>query len=902
MPVIERGLIRAINSGRCFALVGSGPSCEIGIPSWHKIAQLVFDALQDKIDNEAGQNLISERQYPKFFSLAEKAIGLSELLKLIKDKTSGQWPQGQIYQHITRWPFQNYLTTNFDNELQRHLKEQGESFVIRRNSLEDMRVLHSDVRQVVFKIHGDFDVPDDIVLTYEQYNDFRTGEERKYWRDNILSFLKMSNVVIIGYSASDPDFNDQLERLKDIAAPDHPIYMFVSGLSQNQIDEYFDHNIYVISYKNDDGTHSELRRTLSRYGVFITNRRSPSLGLEPVDTETARVASSLYLFTNLRLIDDNNPIVQRAFAFLLLRILSEFGEGANVDVGLLVDKAKEKMFAITGVDPNAVQASLEYLYSLGFIDVMNGFSKIVLNRKGTNAVAAASARQKLAEDKFLNFCAEFIRRQYTNLTEQQTNKVTENLKIGIIKAFERRGIEIARFIFTDEPVDISDATDILDIVNSYSAKLEAVEEKIAFADLMIEIILKPNETIKEYLSSLCQGYFSYHALGLDPTCSSERLNIARQSTWILDSSIILPLLAIDCLNHSWANDLLQRMDTVGLKHLTTERLFSEVLEHARWAISNFIDVPIDSPSLLKAANATAGYKQNLFIDGFVKWSVRQAKPTLNQYMIQCLGSDYRTNLESTLRSKMKELGIEIMELTSWPFFKQELWVKRDELASEIAKSRKTRGTWTGDDQCNAEAEAIIICDNQNTVFVSQSSFLNRLSAKQTRIAWKPEVMYQFLTLFSSAPADIDVLYQCMSQDFFAGGFDIVDVQAIANFSSGIIRQSRMDLEKERESYIEVLGEQRVQELEGQFDKTPDEYKPFYSMQFAMYVIGEQRRQLESAQKRVVVVQTSQALTAKERQEYLRLKSSKAERIRKQKKKKRKIQSQPKKRKSTKRKK
>jgi len=894
MSVIERGLVRAINSGRCFALVGSGPSCEIGIPSWHKLAQLVLDALQDNINIEAGQNLISGRQYPKFFSLAEKAIGLSELLNLIKDKTSGQWPQGQIYQYITRWPFQSYLTTNFDNELQRHLREQRENFVIRRNSLEDMRVLHSSVRQVVFKIHGDFDVPDDIVLTHEQYNNFRTSKEREYWRDNILSFLKMSDVVIIGYSASDPDFNDQVERLGDIAAPDHPIYMFASGLNQEEINAYFDHNIHIISYKDDDGTHSELKRTLSRYDAFITNRRSPSLGLEPVDTTTAIVASSLYLFTNLRLTEDNSPIVQRAFAFLLLHILSEFGEGAKVDIELIVDKAKKKMFAITGVDPEAMQTSLEYLHSLGFIDVMNGFSQIVLNRKGALEVAKASARQRLAEDKFLSFCVEFIRRQYIHLTEQQTNKVTENLKLGIIKAFERRGIEIARFIFTDAPVDISDATDILDIINSYSAKLEAGEEKTVFADLMIEIILKPNETVKEYLSSLCQGYFSYHALGLDPACSSERLDIARGSTWILDSSIILPLLAIDCLNHSWANDLLQRMNTLGLKYLTTEHLFSEVLEHARWAINNFVDVPTDSPSFLKAANATAGYKQNLFIDGFVKWGVRQAKPTLNHYMVQCLGSDYKTNLENILRSKMREIGIEVRELTNWPFFKEELWVKYDELALEIAKIRKSKGTWTGDDQCNAEAEAILICNNQNTVFVSQSTFLNRLSARRKRITWKPQVMYQFLTFFSSVPADIDVLYQCMSQDLFAGGFDIVDGPAIANFSSGVIHQSRMDLQEARKSYVEVLGEQRVKELEGQFDKTLDEYKPFYSMQFAIYVIDEQKKQLVSTQKRLQTIATPKELTAKERQELSRFREKRDEKARKRKKRKRGIQSQVKK--------
>ena len=32
-------LVEKLNTGRCFALIGSGPSCEVGYPSWHELAK-----------------------------------------------------------------------------------------------------------------------------------------------------------------------------------------------------------------------------------------------------------------------------------------------------------------------------------------------------------------------------------------------------------------------------------------------------------------------------------------------------------------------------------------------------------------------------------------------------------------------------------------------------------------------------------------------------------------------------------------------------------------------------------------------------------------------------------------------------------------------------------------------
>jgi hypothetical protein len=52
MSTIERDLVRAINSGRCFVLVGSGASCEIRLPTWHSLSEKTFQYFKGRIDKK----------------------------------------------------------------------------------------------------------------------------------------------------------------------------------------------------------------------------------------------------------------------------------------------------------------------------------------------------------------------------------------------------------------------------------------------------------------------------------------------------------------------------------------------------------------------------------------------------------------------------------------------------------------------------------------------------------------------------------------------------------------------------------------------------------------------------------------------------------------------------------
>ena len=137
---------------------------------------------------------------------------------------------------------------------------------------------------------------------------------------------------------------------------------------------------------------------------------------------------------------------------------------------------------------------------------------------------------------------------------------------------------------------------------------------------MHQFIVEPNPPQRDYLASVSQGFFLYHALGLDPKCGEVRQEIFRNTFWLCDSSVLLPLVAIGCHNHDYTISLFDMLAERGALIYTTSRLLQEVWEHFEWAV-RFIDKnSSDSLEYLRAALVEGSYKQNLFLDGYIRLS------------------------------------------------------------------------------------------------------------------------------------------------------------------------------------------------------------------------------------------------------------------------------------------
>ena len=882
-------LAKIVNTGRCFALIGSGPSCEVGIPSWKQLSEAIVEKMTYAgIDCGACSKLIENSQYDEVFTYAYIKLGdeiTNEFLGSIIESSPNEekMKKTTVYDYITKWPFACYLTTNYDNLLEAKLKEHCTAVTVLKNGRVDLSLVTAESKNQIVKIHGDFSCPKDLVLTSKHYKSFRESPEREYWRNNIMSILKMVRLIIIGYSAKDPNFRDQLERAKEISSPRNPVYMIVPQdefTNKEQDDFLINYNIRVITYPNTDGKHSHLLKLLKLTDPFIASRSSRNVGLEPVASEEVSIATAIYLFSKLRL--DNlaieNESLRNVYSAMILELLSKeksktFSE-EEIDVAL-----ERETKSLLHPDVLARNGALEQLYNSSFI-VRETVNSLRISDNGILHTEMMRRSRDIAKNNFFSDCRGFLNSN-TQLSEDSKNRIIQELHKGVITAFEKRGLDIARSLLLKYEIDLSESTDILSALEKHSDSLESFEERAAFCELMMEALLRPGDSTAKYFNMLSQGYFAYHILGLDPKCNNELLDIMKNKTWILDSSILIKTIALYSSQSSSAASLIEKMNRLGLKLYCTEMIADETFEHANWFLHNLKNLAQNDPEILKSAIGKNGWRQNQFSNGYLNWLRESSNPSIEKYLTKCLGKASADDLRNAVYRRIHELGVTMKEFESWSGFEETKLADRDDVAQKIKGERSARGSYRSDSQCYAEAEIVVIDSFTDLAFLSRTTILNKFTKRSTPLVWLPEGVFRYLSLFCRI--DTYDSFQSLLEGFQNYGFNVVDKSTLEKSIEPLVRTARLALEEERETLNRIFGKESAISLIKGFEDIPEEDRPFYPSQVFAYAARHEKKKREQAEKKVTELTRKKELTDKERAEYEKLRLEKEEKRRRQKK-------------------
>ena len=144
-------LVGYLQSGEAWILVGSGPSIEMGYPNWQDLAAKAVRALRSerpRIDLAKVEAAQKQRDYPKVFELVESELGLPMVRRILDEVMKGS-ATSKIYSLICRWPISVYLTTNYDNEIQRHLASYGEAYQTLGNSEDHLSYLNANPKKIM---------------------------------------------------------------------------------------------------------------------------------------------------------------------------------------------------------------------------------------------------------------------------------------------------------------------------------------------------------------------------------------------------------------------------------------------------------------------------------------------------------------------------------------------------------------------------------------------------------------------------------------------------------------------------------------------------------------------------------------------------------------------------------
>ncbi len=242
--MLDSNLIRCINSGSCFVLIGSGPSSEIGYPSWPTLTKRIWEKVLNSnpnADQKSFNKFFDNQLYPEALRQAEFDFNKTRtnFVELAKETFETLYHEARntdksIYSFLAQWPFACYLTTNYDDEIKKFLDREGEYFSVKRNDQEDLALIRNGTTNLVVKIHSDFSQPEKIILTSSDYAKCQNDSNWEYYRTHLRRIFESFDLLIIGHGMKDPDLQYLLAIAKQVSLPTHPIYMILADVTEGE--------------------------------------------------------------------------------------------------------------------------------------------------------------------------------------------------------------------------------------------------------------------------------------------------------------------------------------------------------------------------------------------------------------------------------------------------------------------------------------------------------------------------------------------------------------------------------------------------------------------------------------------------------------------------------------------
>ena len=863
--MLDKTLIRIINTGRCVALVGSGVSCDLGYPSWRRLAESTVQHLQDHHgiqDLESYTSLLKEKRFPELFrqaerDLADDRVALVEALRPFLVPSTDR--PGKLYELLTRWPFAAYLTTNFDNELINHLSRSSTHFQLLRNRPQDFYHWEDGVTNIVQNLHSDLDHPNELILTSADYRRLYATDGGRYYRERLLHIFSTFHVLIVGHSLADPDISSVLALAKQYRGPQRPLYMIAADYTRAEERELFEqYNIVLISYLNPDDTHSQLRRLLATADRFVVSRNRIH---QPVPVappkEEAEAAAAMYIYRRLSGV--------RPTDYLTPLILSSLYSGGPVELATIgslpilqtvLHGATDNSVSITTVTNNLIDAELVE-------ELPDG--KLAITATGSeNVQAIRSVREGELTKAFAQF-DRHVTTYHPRVSPEEAIRLRRLADDVIVRSFATRASAVANQVFLRQSARAYELSDVFACVSDSAATIDDSAVRDAFIQAMYHFIVEPDEAQRKYLASVSQGYFLYHILGLDPQHRGVRQDVFAKTAWLFDSSILLPLIAVGCHNHNYARELFRMLAKQGALCYTTPKLLEEAWRHFQWGVRFAKEHGAGSLEFLRAALVMGGYRQNLVIDGYIGLSADGRVGSFDDY-IKLVVPGESLDLETFCRSVTRH-GVRVVDVSDVEGFEQEHWGDIEEARTRIRHAREKRGIYRTPLQVSTEAEVWVLLTKwrsgeyrvdsspvERVYFVSQSQLLDQVFDADSMITWTPEALFQYLSSLPGETLDPDLLQQCMLQEYYYAGISFLDKARYLRFFGPSIDAAKASYRDERAYYVNQVEDKYVKELDEAFDETADLEKPFFVAQLGWMRAREAEREIAQATERAAVAE------------------------------------------------
>ena len=341
---IPNPLIDDIASGKCLPFIGAGFSLNAKLPDnskmpdWPVLTSILADASKTDIENGG----------PKVASAYEKLFGRVQLIEAIRHalRTDVVEP-GNAHRQFANLPFDTIYTTNFDL-----LLEDSYSIIRRpfRSLVGELQLpFHGGpLTTNIVKMHGDLRHEEHMVITHDDYAKFLTVYP--VISTHLSAMLITRTALFIGYSLSDPDFNQIREIVKSrLGRFQRMSYIVQFNQPKSKTESMLEEGLHVLNLKTSksqslDNKLAELFRLIqeeldARAGSKL--RRSKPEMFEEVSHETLEATSRAPDASTLLMSSSNLCFILMPFGDYFDILYREIIKPAVIESGLKPIRADE---------------------------------------------------------------------------------------------------------------------------------------------------------------------------------------------------------------------------------------------------------------------------------------------------------------------------------------------------------------------------------------------------------------------------------------------------------------------------------------------------------------------------------------------------------------------------------
>ena len=269
-----------IKNGDAAIFAGAGLSAPAGFVNWKGLLKDLAEEL--KLDIEKEHDLIGVAQYHfnrfKRGKINNKIINEFTTLRLGSEN----------HKLLSQIGISTFWTTNYDQLIEKTLEADGKT-VEKKIRNEDFSRNIKKKDAIVYKMHGDKDLPDEAVLIKDDYETYQ--DKKELFATALRGDLLSKTFLFIGFSFDDPNLEYILGRIKVLLKDNTPThycffkevsrddfhddesYMYAKVKQELKIEDlirYGIHSIMIKEYSDITAILKEIERCLKRSNIFIS--------------------------------------------------------------------------------------------------------------------------------------------------------------------------------------------------------------------------------------------------------------------------------------------------------------------------------------------------------------------------------------------------------------------------------------------------------------------------------------------------------------------------------------------------------------------------------------------------------------------------------------------------------